>query len=131
MPLPPAPTQRAATLSPDAYDAPARHSTSKAARKPSGRSATFEDEGSSKPQALDLSERTGSAGRTDADGGGYDHNTSALLQRPAGKSKAKSAFGPAEYSGSSYDINSNKPAARSAPAPACQAHAVFHKRRMA
>ena len=117
MPLPPAPTQRAATLSPDAYDAPARHSTSKAARKPSGRSATFDDEVSSKPQALDLFDRTGGAGLGATDDSAYDHNTSALLQRPAGKSKAKSGPSQQEYSASSYDTNSNKPAARSAPAP--------------
>ena len=91
MPLPPAPTQRAATLSPDAYDAPARHSTSKAARKTSGRSATFDRRSSSKPQALDLFDRTGGAGQADvgrgADNSSYDHNTSALLQRASGQSK--------------------------------------------
>jgi PhoH-like ATPase len=105
MPLPPAPSQRAATLSPDAYDAPARHSTSKAARKPSGRSATFEDEGNSKPQALDLFDRTG-GGRTDADDFDYDNNTSALLQRAAGKSKTKTGPSPIEHSTSSYVVHS-------------------------
>ena len=40
MPLPPAPTKRAALLSSDAYDAPARSSAKKTARKPTTREAT-------------------------------------------------------------------------------------------
>ncbi len=110
MPLPPAPTQRAALLSPDAYDAPARHSTSKAARKPSGRSATFDDElPSGKPQALDLFDRQG-GGAVDTEDS-IDSDTTALLHDVADKSKAKSPSGPMEYRGSSYQNNS-KPAAK-------------------
>jgi len=39
MPLPPAPTKRAALLSSDAYDAPARSSSKKPTRKPAARAA--------------------------------------------------------------------------------------------
>ena len=39
MPLPPAPTKRAALLSSDAYDAPARSSSKKSTRKPAARAA--------------------------------------------------------------------------------------------
>ncbi len=55
MPLPPAPVQRAAILSPDAYAAPGRTSLAKAARKPTGRNATFkasDDTSGDKPQAF-------------------------------------------------------------------------------
>ncbi len=56
MPLPPAPTKRAALLSPDALDAPAR-STSKAARKPESA------ESPRKPAVLDLFDsRTAASG---------------------------------------------------------------------
>jgi PhoH-like ATPase len=53
MPLPPAPTKRAALLPPEAYDAPAR-SSHKAARKTEGASGPAE-----KPQALDFDPRLG------------------------------------------------------------------------
>jgi PhoH-like ATPase len=114
MPLPPAPTQRAALLSPEAYDAPAR-SNSKAARKPSGRSATFDDDSSShKPQALDVFDRTG-GGRNShvALDDDIDSHTTALLHDVAGKSKAKSPASPTKYStgSSSYD-SSSTPAAK-------------------
>ena len=39
MPLPPAPTKRAALLSSDAYDATARSSSKKSTRKPAARAA--------------------------------------------------------------------------------------------
>ena len=55
MPLPPAPTQRAAQLSPAAYDAPARNVRS-GGRKPDARSASFEsnDNGVAQRESLDL-----------------------------------------------------------------------------
>jgi PhoH-like ATPase len=56
MPLPPAPTKRAALLAPDAFDAPARPGP-RAPRKPVGDDATPPRTG--KPQALDLFDRTG------------------------------------------------------------------------
>jgi PhoH-like ATPase len=115
MPLPPAPTQRAATLSPEAYDAPARSSTSKAARKPSGRSATFDDDISDKPQALDLFERTGGGASTDDDAG-YDNRTSALFQGGRAKSKAKSPSSPIDDGVSSYDKSSKQSDAHPTPA---------------
>ncbi|MBX3587021.1 MAG: PhoH family protein [Ramlibacter sp.] len=56
MPLPPAPTKRAALLSPEAYDAPAR-STHKASRKSE---AHFTDSPlADKPQAMDFDPRSG------------------------------------------------------------------------
>jgi PhoH-like ATPase len=114
MPLPPAPTQRAALLSPEAYDAPAR-SNSKAARKPSGRSATFDDDSSShKPQALDVFDRTGGGRNSNvALDDDIDSHTTALLHDVAGKSKAKSPSSPTKYStgSSSYD-SSSTPAAK-------------------
>ncbi len=61
MPLPPAPTKRAALLSTEAYDAPAR-SLHKAARKPE---AHFPDSPlAGKPEALDLFDRTGGGADT-------------------------------------------------------------------
>jgi PhoH-like ATPase len=103
MPLPPAPTQRAALLSPEAYDAPAR-SNSKAARKPSGRSATFDDDSTShKPQALDVFDRTG-GGHTSDDA--IDSHTTALLHDVAGKSKAKSPSSPIKQSTNSSSFDS-------------------------
>ncbi len=102
MPLPPAPTQRAALVSPEAYDAPAR-SHSKGARKPTGRSATFEDESlSHQPQALDLFDRSG-GGRSAGDE--VDSDTTALLQDVASKSKTKIPPSTSNNSSSSYKNN--------------------------
>jgi PhoH-like ATPase len=115
MPLPPAPTQRAATLSPEAYDAPARSSTSKAARKPSTRSATFDDEVSDKPQALDLFDRMG-GGASSVDDADYDSRTSALLQGGRAKSKAKLPESPSRVDINSYAKDSKQIEARPAPA---------------
>ena len=56
MPMPPAPTKRAALLSPEAYDAPARH-PARATRKPG--SSDQHSPLAEKPQALDLFDRTG------------------------------------------------------------------------
>jgi PhoH-like ATPase len=110
MPLPPAPTQRAALLSPEAYDAPARNSSTKVARKPTGRSATFDDDAlSSKPQALDLFDRSGgSVSHDSADA------TTALLEEVSDKFKAKSPFDSVNTSSSSYKNNST-PAAQVKP----------------
>jgi PhoH-like ATPase len=59
MPLPPAPTKRAALLSPDAFDAPAR-SQSRATRKSQ---SSFEPQtAAEKPQARDLFEHGGGGG---------------------------------------------------------------------
>jgi PhoH-like ATPase len=88
MPLPPAPTQRAALLTPDAYDAPAR-SHSRAARKPSGRSATFDDDSTShQPQALDMFDRSGGGKVVDDS---IEGETTALLSEVTGKSKIKTS----------------------------------------
>jgi PhoH-like ATPase len=56
MPLPPAPTKRAALLAPEAYDAPARH-----APRPTRKSEADHPHSplAEKPQALDLFDRTG------------------------------------------------------------------------
>jgi PhoH-like ATPase len=121
MPLPPAPTQRAAILSPDAYDAPARNSSTKATRKPSGRSVTFEESESSHPQALDLYDRRG-GGRDAVDA---DESTEILVPSsktsrtpsasPAkAKSTAKSAYSPHVHSASSY-VKSSAPAQAAKP----------------
>ncbi len=97
MPLPPAPTQRAALLSPEAYDAPARNSSNKAARKPTGRSATFDDDAQSKPQAQDLFDRTG--GGT-GHGDSADANT-ALLDEVSNQFEVKSPSSAVNTSSSS------------------------------
>lgn len=77
MPLPPAPTKRAALLSPDAFDAPAR-SPSRATRKSQ---TTFEQTPSeAKPQARDLFEHTG--------GGGAEHPT-AYTKKTEAPTKSK------------------------------------------
>lgn len=55
MPLPPAPTKRAALLSPDAHDAPARSSQGRNGRRSSDRRT--EQSGSSGPQPLELFDR--------------------------------------------------------------------------
>jgi PhoH-like ATPase len=120
MPLPPAPTQRAATLMPEAYDAPARNSSTKAARKPTGRSVTFDDESSrNAPPALDLFDRRSGGMRTDADAkssalsdGGWDddaHEAQVVLESYSTKSKAKSPDSPLNKSVSSYKNSSISP----------------------
>ena len=80
MPLPPAPTQRAALLSPEAYDAPARAThASRAARKSSA--AEFDEDNSPATASLEAFERTG--------GGEAMQEAQALLSEVSGKSKAK------------------------------------------
>src|SRR3954464_2972807 len=56
MPLPPAPTKRAALLPPEAYDAPAR-SSHKASRK--SEAAHIDSPLPEKPQAMDFDPRSG------------------------------------------------------------------------
>ncbi|MDR6538246.1 PhoH family protein [Variovorax soli] len=60
MPLPPAPTKRAALLSPDAHDAPARSLHGKSGRRSSDRRA--EETRSSGPQPLELFDRHAAEG---------------------------------------------------------------------
>jgi PhoH-like ATPase len=107
MPLPPAPTQRAALLSTDAYDAPAR--SPRSGRKPSvlpdfergsqhsPNVELFDTAGAGAPQALE--------------------ETHALLEAVSGKSKAKvedkSCDSQHKTSASSYQNNSNPAPAKS------------------
>ncbi len=92
MPLPPAPTQRAALLSPEAYDAPAHSSHAKAARKPSGRSVTFEDTPiGDKPQALNLFEHQSAGGGTASADDSAASQTTALLRDVAVQSRAQTS----------------------------------------
>jgi PhoH-like ATPase len=107
MPLPPAPTQRAALLSTDAYDAPAR--SSRASRKPAS-SADFEDADSHAP-SVELFD-TASAGAPQA-----MVETQALLEVVSGKSKTKnevkSASSPYQKGLDSYQNNSKAAPAKS------------------
>ncbi len=84
MPLPPAPTKRAALLSPDAIDAPARSS-----HRSSRRSGDARDDAPAKsgPQPLELFDNLGSEGGGDAP-----------AARPARRSKTKAAPAPAPTS---------------------------------
>ncbi|WP_341891634.1 PhoH family protein [Variovorax sp. YR752] len=80
MPLPPAPTKRAALLSPDAIDAPARSS-----HRSSRRSGDARDDAPAKsgPQPLELFDNLGTEGGGDAP-----------AARPARRSKTKAAPAP-------------------------------------
>ena len=99
MPLPPAPTKRAALLPPEAYDAPAR-SSHKAARK-----SEADQTGSplaEKPQALDFDPRQGGGelhpeAFKDPTDGYLDHQEPAVHKRRA-RSRARAAAGPQEPS---------------------------------
>ncbi|PLC03512.1 phosphate starvation-inducible protein PhoH [Variovorax sp. RO1] len=84
MPLPPAPTKRAALLSPDAIDAPARSS-----HRSSRRSGDARDDAPAKsgPQPLELFDNLGTEGGGDAP-----------AARPARRSKTKAAPAPAPTS---------------------------------
>ncbi len=115
MPLPAAPTQRAAFLSPDAYDAPAKTSSSRIARKPQQRGASFDDEPNSKPLSVDYLDRRGGAPVT-ADLDLQDDQDLPAYTSPASPSKArlldKSAPGQRGTSASSYQKDSTiQPAA--------------------
>jgi PhoH-like ATPase len=101
MPLPPAPTQRAALLSLDAYDAPAR--SPRGGRKSTSKT---DIEGDAHAASLELFEPTvGSQIALE--------ETQALLHVVADKSKEKSASRPDEISSSSYQNNSKPAAAKS------------------
>ncbi len=109
MPLPPAPIQRAAMLSPDAYDAPARPSNaSRVSRRP--------------PTPADVQEGDHSANveKFEREGGGAPEalvETQALLEAVAGKSKLrfeeKSQDSQLKISPSSYQNNSKPAPAKS------------------
>jgi PhoH-like ATPase len=86
MPLPPAPTKRAALLSTEAFDAPAR-SPSKAARK------TEQAEPARKSPALDL----------------FDSRSGGEAEHPVAY-QAKEAASPLQTKGSSYHKDSEQPA---------------------
>ncbi len=86
MPLPPAPTKRAALLSTEAFDAPAR-SPSKAARK------TEQAGPARKPPALDL----------------FDSRSGGEAEHPVAY-QAKEAVSPLQTRGSSYHKDSEPPA---------------------
>jgi PhoH-like ATPase len=103
MPLPPAPTQRAALLSTDAYDAPAR--SPRSARKASS-SLEFEDSNTHSPN-VELFDNAG-AGAPEA-----LEETQALLEAVSGKSKEKKAFAARQISEVSYKNNSKPAAAKS------------------
>ncbi|VTU24525.1 PhoH family protein [Variovorax sp. PBL-E5] len=76
MPLPPAPTKRAALLSPDAHDAPARSSHGRSGRRSSDR--RHEESGSDGPQPLELFDRHAAEG-----GGIVEAPPPAQLKAPA------------------------------------------------
>jgi PhoH-like ATPase len=102
MPLPPAPTQRAALLPTDAYDAPAR--SSRSARKPST-SLDFEDNNAHSPSVELLDSADGSAPLA-------LQETQALLEAVSGKFKEKKAFTARRISEVSYKNNSNSEPAK-------------------
>ena len=79
MPLPPAPTKRAAMLPPEAYDAPARPSN-KAARKTAALLAAADEPAAEHPQALD--EFDPRSGGGDAHPGAYAADAEAYVEEP-------------------------------------------------
>ncbi len=108
MPLPPAPTQRAALLSTDAYDAPAR--SPRGGRKPSS-PPDFDASSNARAQSVELFDRQA--------GGAPEalEETQALLEAVSGKSKtifeAKSADSRYKTGEVSYQNNSKPAAAKS------------------
>ena len=91
MPLPPAPTKRAALFSPDAHDAPARTSQGRNGKRPSDRRI---DETSGGPRPLELFDRHGSEG-----GGAVKHLPSRpelRSQNPAAPTDRGNSRGAAE-----------------------------------
>jgi PhoH-like ATPase len=79
MPLPPAPTKRAALLSPEAYEAPAR-TTTRASRKPEAHQS--DSPLADKPQALDFDPRSG---------GGESHPAALLDETGFSNEKSRAA----------------------------------------
>ena len=109
MPLPPAPTQRAALLSPEAYDAPARAThAARAARKSSA--AEFDEDNSPATASLEAFERTGS--------GEAMQEAQALLSEVSGKSKAKMPDSRQEISVERYQNKSASSPVQPATKPA-------------
>lgn len=102
MPLPPAPTKRAALLSPDAHDAPARFSNGRSGRRSSDRRT--EQSGSNGPQPLELFDRHA------AEAGG-------AIEPAAPPPKAKAPARPAPEPAIQVETRARVPA----PAPAPQA----------
>jgi PhoH-like ATPase len=90
MPLPPAPTKRAAMLPPEAFDAPAR-SSHKAARKSEGPSA--DNAFTEHPQAEDDFDPR--AGGGDVPAGSYDAEVETYLEEPQAARKKKDVTVPA------------------------------------
>lgn len=113
MPLPPAPIQRAALLSPEAYDAPAR--TSRSGRKSA--SASDFEEGAALGNDVELFDRAG-GGAPDALG----EETASPQTIPGklkGKFEAKSPDSRHKISADSYQNNSNQILSHAvSPAPA-------------
>ncbi len=99
MPLPPAPSQRAALLSAEAYDAPAR--SPRGGRKPAA-APDFEERNQHAPN-LELLDGTGGGAPAALE------ETQALLEAVSGKSKAKSGDSPYKTGVICYQ-NSSKPA---------------------
>ena len=90
MPLPPAPTKRAAMLPPEAFDAPAR-SSHKAARKSEGPSA--DSAFAEHPQAEDDFDPR--AGGGDVPTGTYDAEVETYLEEPQPARKKRDVTVPA------------------------------------
>jgi len=107
MPLPPAPTKRAALLSPDALDAPARSSHRGSRRSGDARAET---EAPSGPQALELFDRHSA----EVPGGGLE-TAPAPAARPRRKPRSTPAAAPAQQQ--------QQALTRSAPAAAPRAEA--------
>ncbi|SDH45973.1 PhoH family protein [Variovorax sp. OV700] len=103
MPLPPAPTKRAALLSPDAHDAPARSSHRSSRRSGDSRADSASSSG---PQPLELFDRN----TAEAVGGGTE-------AAPSTRGRSKTAPSPARNSERSQDRSRehNRPAARGEP----------------
>lgn len=108
MPLPPAPTKRAALLSPDALDAPARSSHRGSRRSGDARAET---EAPSGPQALELFDRHSA----EVPGGGLE-TAPAPAARPRRKPRSTPAAAPAQQ-------QQQQALTRSAPAEAPRAEA--------
>ncbi len=113
MPLPPAPTKRAALLSPDALDAPARSSHRGSRRSGDARAET---EAPSGPQALELFDRHSA----EVPGGGLE-TAPAPAARPRRKPRSAPAAAPAQQQQQQQALTRSAPAeAPRAEAPAPQ-----------
>lgn len=106
MPLPPAPTKRAALLSPDAHDAPARSSNGRSGRRSSDRRT--EQSGSNGPQPLELFDRHA------AEAGGA---IEPAALPPKAKAPARPAPEPAIQVETRARVSAPAPAPQAAPRP--------------